>query len=61
MPKWVLDQGYKRSILLICFDSTSLLVLALLAGLDAFKVVSNRIGKVESHWICLDEVTKYST
>lgn len=47
--------------LLICFDGASLLVLPLLAGFDPFKVVSHRVGKVESYWICLDKVTKEST
>lgn len=46
--------------LLVCFDGASLLVLALLAGFDPFKVVSDRIGKIESYWIRLDKVTKQS-
>lgn len=46
--------------LLVCFDSGSLLVLPFLAGLDPFKVVSNRMGKIESYWVRLNKVNKES-
>lgn len=48
----------KKICLLVCFDSASLLVLALLASFDPFEVVSDRVGKAESYWICLDNVTE---
>ena len=50
----------KGVCLLVCFDRASLFIFALLASFDAFKIVSDRVGKVESYWICLDEVTKKS-
>ena len=50
----------KGLCLLICFDGASFFIFALLASFDTFKVVSNRVGKVESYWICLDKVTKKS-
>ena len=48
----------KGVCLLICFDRTGLFIFALLASFDAFKIVSDRVGKVESYWICLYKVTK---
>ena len=48
----------KEICLLVGFDGASLFVLALLASLDSFKIVSDRIGKVESYRVCLDKVTK---
>ena len=50
----------KEIYLLVRFYCGSLFVFALLASFDPFKVVSDRSGKVESHRICLDEVTKKS-
>ena len=46
--------------LLVCFDSASLFVFALLTGFNAFKIVPDRTGKVESYWVCLDKVTNQS-
>ena len=48
----------KEICLLVGFDGASLFIFALLASFDSFKVVSDRIGKVESYWVCLDKVTK---
>ena len=48
----------KEICLLIRFDGAGLLVLALLASFDSFKVVSDRMGEVESYWVCLTKVTK---
>lgn len=50
----------KEICLLVCFYGGSLFVFALLASFDPFKVVSDRIGKVESYWICFDKITKKS-
>lgn len=50
----------KGVCLLVCFDGASLFIFALLAGFDAFKIVSDRVGKIKSYWICLDKVTKKS-
>lgn len=50
----------KETCLLVCFYSGSLFVFALLASFDPFKVVPDRIGKVESYRIRLDKVTKKS-
>lgn len=44
--------------LLIRFDGASLLVFALLTSFDSFKVVSDRMGEVESYWVCLNKVTE---
>lgn len=54
-------RALEEVFLLICFDGASLLVLTLLASFDPFKVVSNRTGKVESYWICLDKINKQPT
>ena len=46
--------------LLVCFDGAGLFIFALLAGFDAFEIVSDRVGKVESDWVRLDKVAKKS-